>query len=169
MLVSITKKGELAMKKIILCLTVIFGAVALTACGIGNTNTTYERAEIGAQGRVEYGKIVDILPVAVAGTSEVGTLGGAVAGGAAGSMIGGNTAVNVVGAVGGAVLGGVVGGATEKAITKDNAYEFLVKKSTGAVVSVVQSNELHLRIGDNVYLTTVQGTTRIRGRAPTVD
>ncbi len=157
------------MKKIILCLTAILGTLALTACGIGDTNTTYERAEIGAQGRVEYGKIVDILPIAVAGTSDVGTLSGAVAGGAAGSMIGGNTAVNVIGAVGGAVLGGVVGGATEKAITKDTAYEFLVKKSTGAVVSVVQSNELHLRIGDSVYLTTVQGTTRIRGRAPTVE
>lgn len=146
----------------------LFGLIVLflglTACGIGDTNTTYERGEIGAQGRVEYGKIIDILPVTTAGTNAVGTVGGAVAGGAAGSMIGGNTAMHVVGAVGGALLGGIVGGTAEEAITKDTAYEFLVKKSTGSVVSVVQSNELHLRIGDNVYLTTVNGTTRIRGR-----
>ena len=156
------------MKKITFFIFLV-SAFVLTSCGIGNTNTTYQRTDIGTQGRIEEGTIESIQVVNVDGTNDVGTLGGAVAGGAAGSMIGGNTAVNVIGGVGGALLGGAVGGATEKAITKDTAYEFLVKKSTGAVVSVVQSNELHLRIGDSVYLTTVQGTTRIRGRAPNVD
>lgn len=148
------------MKKIILMMLLAF---FMAGCST-DTNTTYERGDIGAQGRIEFGQIVDILPVKIAGSSSVGTLGGAVAGAAAGSMIGGNTAVNVIGGVGGALAGGAIGGAAEKSMTTQTAYEFIVKKATGAVISVVQTNELNLRIGDDVYLTTIDGTTRIRGR-----
>jgi outer membrane lipoprotein SlyB len=42
------------------------------------------------------------------------------------------------------------------------AYEFIVRKSNGQMISIVQSNELHLRVGDQVLLSTVNGTTRIR-------
>ena len=151
------------MKKITFFIFLI-SAFVLTSCGIGNTNTTYQRTDIGSQGRIEEGTIESISAVNVAGTNDVGTLGGAVAGGAAGSMIGGNTAVNVIGAVGGAIVGGMVGSATEKAITKDTAYNFIVRTSSGKLVSVVQSNELQLRVGDRVYLNTVAGTTRIISR-----
>ena len=106
-------------------------AFVLASCGIGNTNTTYQRTDIGVQGRMEQGVIESIQVINVAGTSDVGTLGGAVAGGAAGSMIGGNSAINVIGAVGGAIVGGMVGSATEKAITKDTAYSFMVRTSSG--------------------------------------
>lgn len=149
------------MKKILF--TVLL-ALGLTACGIGDTNTTYERGDIGRQGRVEYGTIVSMDVIKTAGTETVGTLGGAVAGGAAGSMIGGNTAVNIIGGVGGAIVGGMIGNAAEKAITSDKAIEFLVRKDNGTIVSVVQSNELNLRVGDRVYLITTDGVTRIRGR-----
>lgn len=150
------------MKKI---LFIIVAAIGLAACGIGNTNTTYSRSEIGAQGNVQYGTIMSMQVVQVAGKEGIGTLGGAIAGGAAGSMIGGNTAVNIIGGVGGAILGGVVGGAAENAITKDTAMEFIVRKDNGQTVVVVQSNELGLRPGDRVMLMNVDGTTRIRGRA----
>ncbi len=138
---------------------------ALAACGIGDTNTTYERSEIGAQAYVEYGTIVQMNPVKTAGTSTVGTLAGAGAGAAAGSMIGGNTAVNIIGGIGGALVGGMVGSAAEKNLTSDTAYEFLIRKQNGSMVSIVQSNELGLRPGENVILSTLYGTTRIRARA----
>lgn len=149
------------MKKIVFAILMAFG---LTACGIGNTNTTYERYDIGQQGTVSYGTIINMSVINTAGTSTVGTLGGAVAGGAAGSMIGGNTAVNIIGGVGGALLGGMIGNAAESAITKDTAIEFIVQKQNGQIVSVVQSNELNLRVGDYVMLITTGGTTRIRMR-----
>ncbi len=152
------------MKNLMFALLVVCG---LTACGIGNTNTTYERQDIGAQGQVETGIIVDMLLIQTAGTSGVGTLAGGVAGAAAGSMIGGNTAVNIIGGVGGALLGGMAGNATEKALTKDTAYEFIVEKPNGTMISVVQSNEMNLRPGDRVYLTRVNGQTRIRSRVRT--
>ena len=150
------------MKKIHL-FACLMATLLLTACGIGNTNTTYQRTDIGVQGKIEQGTIESIYAVNVAGTNEVGTLSGAVAGGAAGSMIGGNTAVNVIGAVGGAVVGGMVGSATEKAITKDTAYNFIIRTNSGKVISVVQSNELNFRVGDHVNLSTVAGKTRIIG------
>ena len=135
----------------------------LAACGVGNTNTTYQRGQIGRRGSTSTGTIVAMEVVDIAGTDEVGTLAGGVAGAAAGSMIGGNTAVNIIGAVGGAVVGGAVGGAAQKAITSDTAFEFLVQEDkTGDVISVVQSNELGLQPGDHVILVEIDGVTRIR-------
>ena len=83
-------------------------------------------------------------------------------GAAAGSMIGGNTAVNIIGGVAGGLVGGMVGSATEKAITQDTAFEFIIQKSNGQTISVVQTNELHFRIGDNVLINRINGTTKIR-------
>lgn len=150
------------MKKIGLTL-LICGALA--ACGIGDTNTTYDRHEIGEQARVELGRILQISPIKTSGTNTIGTLTGAGAGAAAGSMIGGNTAVNIIGGVGGALIGGMIGSAAEKNLTSDTAYEFLIQKQNGSLISVVQSNELGLRAGENVLLSTLNGTTRIRARS----
>lgn len=149
------------MKKLFFALLIACG---LTACGIGDTNTTYERSAIGQQGSVSYGTIISMNVINTAGTDSVGTLGGAIAGGAAGSMIGGNTAINIIGGVGGAILGGMVGNATEKSLTRDTAMEFIVQKQNGQVIAIVQSNELHLRVGDPVMMITTGGTTRIRAR-----
>ncbi len=149
------------MKKLFLAIVLACG---LTACGIGNTNTTYERYEVGKQGQVSMGRIVSMNVVQTAGTNTVGTLAGAGAGAAAGSMIGGNTAVNIIGGIGGALVGGMVGSAAETTMTRDTAYEFIVQKDNGSVVSIVQSNELMLRPGDKVLLVTTNGTTRIRSR-----
>ena len=77
-------------------------------------------------------------------------------------MIGGNTAVNIIGATGGAIVGGIIGSAAEQAVTKDTAYEFIIRKQNGQTIAVVQSNEDRFRVGDNVILTTINGTTRIQ-------
>lgn len=145
-------------------LAVVLGSVLLSACGIGNTNTTYQSYQVGSQGVIEKGRIIEMTPVQIAGNSGVGTLAGAGIGAAAGSMLGGNTAINIIGGIAGAVVGGVAGSATEKAITKDQAYEFVIEKSNGQLISVVQSNELNLRPGDNVLINRINGTTKIRSR-----
>lgn len=149
------------MKKIFF---VLLTACYLSACGIGNTNTSYESYQVGAQGTVETGRIISMTPVQINGDSAIGTLAGAGMGGAAGSMIGGNTAINIIGGVAGAVVGGMIGSATEKAITKDTAYEFIIQKPNGQMISVVQTNELNLRPGDQVLINRINGTTKIRSR-----
>ena len=148
-------------------LTVVLSAFLLTACGVGNTNTTYQSYQLGSQGVIEKGRILEMNPVQIQGDNAIGTLAGAGIGGAAGAMIGGNTAVNIIGGIAGAVVGGMVGSAAEQAITKDSAYEFVVEKSNGQLVSVVQTNELNLRPGDYVLLNRIDGSTRIRSRLQT--
>ena len=69
------------------------------------------------------------------------------------------------GAALGALAGAAVGSAAEQAATHDLAYEFWVQKSgTSTVVSVVQTNELGLKLGDNVVLVEIDGKTRIRSK-----
>ena len=114
------------MKKIAV---LICASLMLIGCGIGDTNTTYARRDIGVQGEYETGQIVDMMPIKTEGSNAVGGLAGGIAGGAAGSMIGGNTAVNIIGATAGAVAGMMIGAKA-----------------------------------DRVYLSVVDGTTRIRSR-----
>ena len=150
----------------------LLGIVLLTACGIGDTNTTYSRAEIGKQGTTSVGRIISMTQIEVAGTNDGGTLVGAgvggLAGGVAGSAVGkgkGKDLMTIAGAAVGVLAGAAVGSAAEQAATKDTAYEFLVETGTaGNVISVVQTNELGLKPGDKVVLVKINGTTRIRSR-----
>lgn len=151
-------------------LTLVAGGLLLSACGIGDTNTTYDRAQIGRQGRTETGKVISMTQIDIAGTNSGGGLIGAGVGGALGGVGGGalgggkgSTLLAIGGAAIGALAGAAVGSAAEQAATSDRAFEFLVKRDdTGRVISVVQTNELGLRPGDNVILVTIDGTTRIR-------
>ena len=164
-------------KKILITAIVM---VFLISCGIGNTNTTYTRGQIGRQGKTSVGRIVAMTQVDIAGTdSGIGTGVGAVSGALVGGALTapshhhrygyhhhrasvGRQTVGALGVIGGAVVGGVAGNMAEKAITKDTAFEFLVEKPDGSVVTVVQTNELGLREGDKVVLIDIDGTTRIR-------
>lgn len=142
---------------------ILFLCAAVISCAPTNTNTTYRQAQVGQQGQVQTGVIVSMEQVKIEGTSGVGTIAGAVAGAAAGSMLGGSTAVNIIGGTAGAVVGGAVVGGAQKALTSGTSWEFLVKRDdSGAVISVVQSNELNLNVGDHVVLVVVDGVTRIR-------
>ena len=150
----------------------LLGIVLLTACGIGDTNTTYSRAEIGQQGSTSIGRIIAMTQIEIAGSTEGGTLVGAgiggLAGGVAGSAVGkgkGKDLMAIAGTAVGVLAGAAAGGAAQQAATKDTAYEFLIQTgSSNNVISVVQTNELRLREGDQVVLVKMNGTTRIRYR-----
>ncbi len=144
-------------------LTAALMVLFLAACGVGNTNTTYKRGEIGKRGSTSTGTIVAMEVIDIAGTeSGIGAIAGGAAGAVAGSAVGGGRGQILMG-IGGAVVGGIVGNAAERAITKDTAFEFLVQEDkTGDVISVVQSNELELQPGDHVILIELDGVTRIR-------
>ena len=160
------------MKKIFCVLCVAAALLGVTACGIGDTNTTYDRAQIGRQGKTSVGRIISMTQIDIAGDSSTGGLIGAGVGGALGGVGGsalgggkGSTLFAIGGAAVGALAGAAIGGAASQAATKDTAYEFLVQKgSSDKVVSVVQTNELGLKPGDNVILVEIDGTTRIRSK-----
>lgn len=150
--------------------TAIAGCLLLTACGIGDTNTTYNRAQIGRQGRTSLGRIIAMTQIEIAGSNSTGSLVGAGIGGALGGVGGsafgrgkGKDLMTIGGAAVGVLAGAAVGSAVEQAATHDTAYEFLVQKgNTDNVISVVQTNELGLKEGDRVILVEIDGTTRIR-------
>lgn len=148
------------MKKI---LVVLMMAVFLTACGAGNTNTTYSRAQIGKRGSTSTGVIVAMEVVTTEGANTgLGTIAGGAAGAIAGSAIGGGRG-SALAALGVGVAGAVAGNLIEKKILTDTAFEFLVQEDkTGNVISVVQSNELGLQPGDHVIMVELDGVTRIR-------
>lgn len=150
------------MKKI---LFMVLFTLGVSGCADNYSNTSYSNYELGQQANVTMGKIIQMTPVTTTGSNSVGTLAGVGAGAAAGSMIGGNTAVNIIGGIGGALVGGMIGSAAESSLTSTNAYEFIIQKTNGSYISILQTNELALRPGDNVWISTMNGTTRIRSRA----
>ena len=148
------------MKKI---LVVLMMAVFLTACGAGNTNTTYRRSQIGKTGSTSTGVIVAMEVVTTEGENTgLGTIAGGAAGAIAGSAIGGGRG-SALAAIGVGVAGAVAGNLIEKKILTDTAFEFLIQEDkTGNVISVVQSNELGLQPGDHVIMVELDGVKRIR-------
>lgn len=148
------------MKKI---LVVLMMAVFLTACGAGNTNTTYSRAQIGKTGSTSTGVIVAMEVITTEGSNTgLGTIAGGAAGAIAGSAIGGGRG-SALAAIGVGVAGAVAGNLIEKKILTDTAFEFLIQEDkTGNVISVVQSNELGLQPGDHVIMVELDGVKRIR-------
>ncbi|OPZ79164.1 MAG: Outer membrane lipoprotein pcp precursor [Alphaproteobacteria bacterium ADurb.Bin438] len=128
-------------------------ALLMGCTGLGTTNTTYSRNEVGTESTVEYGVIVAIDPVTVEEEDTgVGTLAGAGLGAVAGSMLGGGTRSNLAGGIVGGLAGGIAGRQTEKAIMKGTSYRFMVEKDNGKTVSIIQSNEKNFNIGDNVLI-----------------
>ena len=159
------------MKKFLCLVCMVAALFGVVACGIGDTNTTYNRSEIGRAGKVAYGRISAMTQVEIAGESEGGTLVGAgvggLAGGIAGSTVGrgaGSSLMALGGATVGALAGGAIGGAAAQAATKDTAYEFIVRLDNGEDTFFTQTNELGLRPGDRVVLVQLNGKWRIRAK-----
>lgn len=149
------------MKYIFSVLLSVLTIAVITACrNTTNTNTTYDAAEIGQEADVSEGKIISMRQVKLNRDNTVGTAGGAIAGGALGSQVGGNNAVGVAGAIGGAIIGGVIGNAVEDGISNTDAIEFIIKKSNGKSIAVVQTNEENLQVGEKVLIID---STRNRG------
>lgn len=148
------------MKKIlVMCLM----CLVLTACAAGQTNTTYNRSQIGKRGSTSTGTVVAMEVVTTKGEKKgLGALAGGATGAIAGSSIGGGRG-SLLAAIGAGVAGAVAGSLVEEKVLTDTAFEFLVQEDkTGEIISIVQSNELQLQPGDHVILIELDGVTRIR-------
>ncbi|MFT8244334.1 glycine zipper 2TM domain-containing protein [Roseomonas sp. BN140053] len=136
-----------------LALPLALGA-GLAGCAPQNTGTTYSSAALGRAASVSYGTIKGLRPVTVQGNGAgVGAVGGAVAGGLAGSFIGGDPRSNIIAGLGGALLGGLAGSAIGNAASTGQAVEFFIGEDYGTDISVVQTNEEGLQVGDRVVIS----------------
>lgn len=123
----------------------------LTGCTPNASNQEYSARDLEGAAPTMSGKVISKRPIQVAGESGVGGLLGGAAGGIAGSRIGSSSSSHWAGAIGGAIIGGIAGSAIDKSMTKQKAYEYIVKIGTKRLVTVVQS-DANFQTGENVFV-----------------
>ena len=103
--------------------------------------------------KVELGVVVGVRRVAIAAQGATGAVAGAAAGGAVGSQLPASGGVAAtLGAIGGSLLGGIVGSGVEKATGETAAFEYIVRRADGTLVSVTQHDEVALALGTKVLV-----------------
>lgn len=125
--------------------------VGLTGCNSDISPNDYSSDAAGVVAKVVPGEVLSKRVVNVKTDTGVGKVAGAVAGGIAGSAIGGGRGA-LLGVVGGAVLGGVLGEHVEDAVNTQKAYEYIVKLSTGDIITITQGLSTDLAVGQKVLL-----------------
>ena len=124
----------------------------LSACASDISTGYYEAGQIGKVNHVIKGTVISARPIYTADNQGLGGLAGAAIGGVAGSMVGGDKDANRLGAVIGGTAGAVAGSATEKAITKQAAMEYIVETDGGKIMSITQGVDSMLKIGQRVMV-----------------
>src|SRR3979411_1157467 len=109
----------------------------LAGCGPTYSPDTYASNAVQQANKVEQGIVVGVRNVGVSAAGTVGTVTGAAAGGIAGSQaIGGP--VSAFTALGGSLIGGIAGSTVEHATADTAAFEYIIRKPSGDLVSVTQ-------------------------------
>lgn len=126
-------------------------ASALAACGSDYSPNTYNTAAVQQANKVERGVIVGLRDVMVTSKGSTGAVTGAAVGGVTGSQV--PTGVgSALGAIGGSLIGGIIGQSVEQTSADSPAFEYVVQKTNGELVSVTQKDETRLAIGQKVLV-----------------
>ena len=123
----------------------------LSGCGPSYSPDTYASNAAQQANKVEQGVVVGVRTVAVSAAGTVGTVTGAAAGGIAGSQLGVGP-VSAFTALGGALAGGLGGSAVEHVTADTIAFEYIVRKPNGDLVSVTQKDKTPLALGQKVLV-----------------
>ena len=126
--------------------------LALSGCSPDISPDKYATAATQKANKVDQGVVVGVRQVTVTVDGNTGAVAGAAAGGVVGSQVPGSQTASALGAVGGGVLGGLLGSSVEKATGDTKAWEYIVRKSNGDLISVTQAEETPLAIGQNVLV-----------------
>ncbi|MFK7885668.1 MAG: hypothetical protein AB8G16_02290 [Gammaproteobacteria bacterium] len=112
----------------------------------------YQRSETGRAFGVNYGTVLMVRSVPIAGrTTAIGRLGGAYVGGAVGSAVGDGLGQVIASSVG-VVAGAVAGEAIEEKVTRKDGLEITVEMDNGKVITLVQEDELNFAEGERVRI-----------------
>lgn len=133
-------------------LVIIATACALAGCGPQYSPDTYSSAAVQQANKVDRGTVIGVRRVDVSAQGVVGAASGAAVGGVAGSQSPGGTVGSAFGAVGGALLGGLVGTGVEHATADTFAFEYIVRKPAGDLISVTQKDTKPLAVGTKVLV-----------------
>lgn len=131
------------------CLAVL---IILAACSPDLSPNTYNASAVQQANKAEQGVVVGVRRVDVEVSGNTGAVAGAAAGGIAGSQLPGSSATQALGSVGGGLLGGLIGSGVEKAAGNTKAFEYIVRKPNGDLVSVTQVDSVPLALGQRVLV-----------------
>ena len=143
------------------CLPVALAlAAVLAGCGQRYSPDVYATNAAQQASKVEPGVIVGVRRVKITAAGSTGAATGAAAGGIAGSQAG----IGPTGALttlGGTLLGGLAGVAAEHGVSDTEAFEYVVRKPNGEMVSVTQKDEKPMRVGQKVLVISGAQQARI--------
>ncbi len=124
-------------------------AVALTGCSPSYSPDTYAGGAVQQANKVEQGIVVGARRVGVEASGATGAVTGGAAGGIAGSQAPVGTALTTLG---GTLVGGLIGAGVEKAAGNTTAFEYIVRKPNGELLSVTQRDAVRLAVGQRVLV-----------------
>lgn len=124
----------------------------LAACSPSYSPDTYSGAAVQQASKVEQGVIVGVRQVSVQASGTTGAVAGAAAGGIAGSQAPAGGVGTAFTTLGGTLVGGLVGTGVERAAGDTFAYEYVVRKANGELVSVTQRDRQPLPPGQKVLV-----------------
>ncbi|WP_158743936.1 hypothetical protein [Acidisphaera sp. L21] len=125
--------------------------VALAGCKPDYSANSYNSSAVQQANKVDEAVVVGRRNVGVTTAGATGAVTGAAAGGIAGSQVGGGV-TSAFGALDGTVVGGLLGSAVEKTTGEATAYEYVVRKPNGDLLSVTQQDVKPLEIGQKVLV-----------------
>jgi outer membrane lipoprotein SlyB len=123
----------------------------LAGCGPTYSPDTYASNAVQQANPVQQGIIVGVRNVGVSASGTVGTVSGAAAGGIAGSQVA-SSPISAFTALGGSLVGGIAGSAVEHTTADTKAFEYIVRKTNGDLVSVTQKDKTPLALGEKVLV-----------------
>jgi outer membrane lipoprotein SlyB len=126
-------------------------AASIAGCGPDYSPDTYATNAVQQANKVDQGVIAGVREVGVSASGTNGAMVGGAAGGVAGSQVG-SGAGSAFGALGGALVGGIAGSAAEHVVGDTRAFEYIVRKPSGDLLSVTQKDTEPLRIGQKVLV-----------------
>ena len=143
-----TRNHEPSRAALPLCL--LAGAL-LAGCGPRYSPDVYATNAAQQASKVESGVVAGVRPVRITASGATGGVTGGAAGGLAGAQVGiGPT--SAFASLGGALLGGLAGVASEHVVSDTDAFEYIVRKPNGEMVSVTQKDLKPLKIGQKVLV-----------------
>lgn len=126
--------------------------LGLVACGPRYSPDAYATRAVQQMASVEQGVVIGRRQVLIQAEGSTGAAAGGAAGGIIGSQTPGGNMAGAIGAVGGALLGGLLGTAAERVAGDTTAYEYIVRKTDGQMVSVTQRDPQPLEVGLRVLV-----------------
>jgi outer membrane lipoprotein SlyB len=126
-------------------------AAFIGGCGPDYSPNTYATNAVQQANKVDQGVIVGVREVGVSASGTAGAAVGGAAGGIAGAQAGGG-ATSAFGALGGALVGGIAGSAAEHVVGDTRAFEYIVRKPNGDLLSVTQKDAEPLAVGQKVLV-----------------